>query len=77
MDKKNGLPLKLMEGDEEGQLIQKNGVKAIVYDEGLWYDPVALMALMREDNANQESAKPETELDSFGILNNEMKAKKK
>ena len=54
MDRKNGLPLKLMEGDEEGQLIQKQGVRAVVFKEELWYEPTVLMALMREDNANQE-----------------------
>ena len=47
-----GTPLKLLADDMEGKMIRKEGVQALVYSEQLWYDKPALMALMREDNAN-------------------------
>ena len=52
--------LKLRSDDKEGKMIQKLGFQVIVYGEGLWHDKAALMALMREDNANVDVAKPET-----------------
>ena len=64
MDNPKSTPLKLHEEDTEGQMIQEKGVKAIVYSEDLWYDEAALLALLREDNANAEVTKPETELET-------------
>ena len=60
--------LKLRPDDNEGKVIQKLGFHVIVYGEGLWYDKAALLALMREDNANVDVAKPETEVDAFGVV---------
>ena len=53
-------------------MIQTVGVNALIYDEALWYDKPAMMALMREDNANADSSKPETELDAFGTVHETM-----
>ena len=50
MDKPGGKPLVLREDDEEGRLIQSQGVQALVYAETLWEDSAALLAIMREDN---------------------------
>ena len=66
MDNPKSTPLKLHDEDTEGQMIQEKGVKARVYSEDLWYDEAALLALLREDNANAEVTKAESELDSFG-----------
>ena len=53
-------------------MIQSVGVNALIYDEALWYDKSAMMALMREDNANADSSKPETELSAFGTVHETM-----
>ena len=53
-------------------MIQSAGVTALIYDKALWYDKAAMMALMREDNANSEVSKPETELDAFGTVHETM-----
>ena len=66
---KDGKPLKLKEGDTEGKLIQKHGVTALLYTKELWKDKPALLALMREDNANADTNLAETELDAFGTVN--------
>jgi hypothetical protein len=68
MNLPDGQAMKLLPDDEEGRIIQKQGVLALVYGPDLWYDQSALMALMREDNANVDVAKPETELDGFGLV---------
>ena len=68
-DKPEGQKLQLKDDDNEGKLIQRKGVDAIVYSSKLWYDPTALLALMREDNLDAEIKKPETELDCFGHCN--------
>ena len=68
MNLPDGQAMKLLLEDEEGKMIQKQGVLAVVYGPELWYDRSALMALMREDNANVDVAKPETELDVFGLV---------
>ena len=68
MNLPDGQAMKLLPEDEEGRMIQKQGVLALVYGPDLWYDTPALMALMREDNANVEVAKPETERDAFGLV---------
>ena len=44
--------LQLRDDDDEGHLIQKKGVKAIVYTAKLWDDKPALLTKMREDNFN-------------------------
>ena len=59
---------KLLHNDFEGQMIQKEGVDALIYSEDLWWDTGAMVALMREDNANTDIAKPETEVDAFGTV---------
>ena len=64
----DGTPLKLLQTDAEGHMIQGQGVHALIYGAKLWGDKPALMALMREHNANADVAKPETELDAFGTV---------
>ena len=73
MNLPDGQAMKLLLEDEEGRMIQKQGVLAVVYGPDLWYDQSALMALMREDNANVDVAKPETELDAFGLVHTVVK----
>ena len=67
------LRLQLLENDTEGQLIQEQGVNAIVYGEKLWEDTAALLAIMREDNLDAEIAKSETELDASGTAHSIIK----
>ena len=52
MDSAYGHFLQLRDDDDEGHLIQKKGVKAIVYTAKLWDDKPALLTKMREDNFN-------------------------
>ena len=66
MNKADGLHLQLKDDDREGQLIQEQGVEAIVYSATLWDDKHALLAIMQEDNLDAAIAKSETELDAFG-----------
>ena len=40
-----------------------------MYTKELWKDKPALLALMREDNANAITNLAETELDAFGVVN--------
>ena len=68
MNRPEGAPLTLLDSDIEGGIIQQQGVQALVYSEKLWWDKSALLAMMREDNANAEVAKAETELDAFGLV---------
>ena len=49
-DKPDEIRLQLRDDDEEGKLIQSQGVIATVYSETLWEDSAALLAIMREDN---------------------------
>ena len=49
MNMVNGVPLKLLESDVEGSLIQSQGVHAVVYSEGLWYDKPAMKHLFQEE----------------------------
>ena len=65
-DQPEQLKLDLNHDDQEGSIIQQQGVNAIVYSEGLWNDIAAITAIMREDNLDAEIAKSETELDAFG-----------
>ena len=51
-DMVDGKALKLLPTDNEGSIIQKRGVKAVIYTAKLWWDKSAAMALVREDNAN-------------------------
>ncbi len=51
MNKQNAMPLRLQDDDEEGQLIQTDGVMALIYSENLWDDVAAITARMRETNA--------------------------
>ena len=74
MDIQDAKQLRLLSDDAEGKLVQKEGVLAVVYSEKLWFDKSALLALMREDNANADVAKPETEVDAFGCVHQLMLA---
>ena len=65
-DDKDGLRLMLKDDDEEGVMIQKVGVDAVVYGPELWGDRAALLGLMREDNLDAEIQRGETEIDAFG-----------
>ena len=65
--------MQLLENDQEGLLIQEQGVTAIVYGEKLWEDTAALLAIMREDNLDALIAKSETELDAFGTAHSIIK----
>ena len=62
------MQLKLKDNDTEGKLIQEHGVIAELYTKDLWKDKAALMAIMREDNANYRTSLAETELDAFGTV---------
>ena len=73
MNQPEGKPLKLLANDVEGRMIQTAGVIALIYGKALWYAMAAMMALMREDNANSEVSKPETELDAFGTVHETIK----
>ena len=66
--------MKLLPDDTEGKMIQKQGVQVIVYSEKLWHDKSAMTAIMREDNANVEVAKPETEVDALGLVHQTVNA---
>ena len=50
MNNVEGKPLTLLGDDAEGQLIQRLGVKAVIYSSELWYDTEALIALLKESN---------------------------
>ena len=65
-DQPDGLRFQLREDDSEGRLIQSQGVLASVHIAKLWDDSAALLAIMREDNLDDDIAKRETELDAFG-----------
>ena len=62
MDQADGLRLRLKDEDQEGKMIQEKGVLAIVYVAKMWGDSAAILALLREDNLNAETATGETEL---------------
>ena len=68
LDQQDGPCLQLHAGDVEGNIIQEEGVDAILYGEDLWYDTAAMVALMHEDYANLDIARPETEIDAFGTV---------
>ena len=53
-----------MPNDREGHLIQSHGLQAAVHSAD-----AAVIALMREDSAHSDVAKPQTELDAFGCVN--------
>ena len=68
-DLPNGMKFILRKDDTEGHAIQKHGVVSTLYDLELWDDESALLALMREDNANSLTNLAESEVDAFGIVN--------
>ena len=59
------LPAKLNDDDEEGHMVQKVGVLAVVYGPELWNDPAAMRALMHEDNLDANCRLGESELKVF------------
>ena len=65
LDQPDGPCLRLQPGDVEGNIIQEEGVDAILYGEDLWYDTAAMVALTAENYANLDIARPETEIDAF------------
>ena len=50
MDQPDSLRLQLKGDDGEGEMIQAQGVNAIVYSAKLWSDKTVLHAIMRERN---------------------------
>ena len=68
-DLPDGIALTLRADDEEGQIIQDQGVMCTVYEPELLDDIRALNAIMQEDNMDAAIQKVETEFDSFGLAN--------
>ena len=62
MDEPNGRPLKLLEDDDEGRMIQLHGVRARVYSSKLWEDSAAILAIMQEDSLDCLITRKETDL---------------
>ena len=68
-DLPDGIALTLRADDEEGQIIQDQGVMCTVYEPELLDDIRALNAIMQEDNLDANVQKPETEFDQLGLVN--------
>ena len=68
LDQPDGPCLRLQAWGVEGNIIQEEGVDAILYGEDLWYDTAAMVALTAENYANLDIARPETEIDAFGTV---------
>ena len=47
-----GVTIKLRDDDEEGKAIQEHGPICVIFDEGLFDDEVAMVAMSSEDNMN-------------------------
>ena len=60
--------IKWQDGDEEGKMIDENGILCAVYRTELLDDPEACAAIMREDNVNAEISMKEDTMATFGLL---------
>ena len=63
-----GKKIKKRSDDIEGQEMEREGPLCIIYDEGLLDDPVAMEALMREDNMNSSISLPEDVMSAYGSI---------
>ena len=62
----NAKPIRLKKDDDEGHLIQRDGVLCVLYGEDLWYNTAALQALMAEDNDDASIVLAEDEVSALG-----------
>ena len=63
-----GRKIKKRSDDTEGQEMEREGPLCIIYDEGLLDDPIAMEALMREDNMNSSISMSEDVMSAYGSL---------
>ena len=63
-----GRKIKKRSDDTEGQEMEREGPLCIIYNEGLLDDPVAVEALMREDNMNSDVQLPEDVMSAYGSI---------
>ena len=63
-----GRKIKKRSDDTEGQEMEREGPLCIIYDEGLLDDPVAVEALMREDNMNSSISMSEDVMSAYGSI---------
>ena len=69
-----GRKIKKRSDDIEGQEMEREGPLCIIYDEGLLDDPVAMEALMREDNMNSSISLPEDVMSAYGSIDHVMRS---